>query len=108
MDFSRGESIDHSFPHLNHCLEALRQDIICNADDTPRWVGSHIPSSGAGQYRMCRDWNQLDTWAKQYSACFKDLDTNNKDERFSFCPRNSPYAEKIIDMFGNVNHLQNV
>jgi hypothetical protein len=57
---------------------------------------------------MCRDWNQLNNWAKQYSACFKDIDTNNKDERFSFCPKDSPYAEKIIEMFGNVNHLEQV
>ncbi|KAI4250668.1 MAG: hypothetical protein LQ352_005314 [Teloschistes flavicans] len=25
------------FSHINHCLDGLRQDIMCNADDTPRY-----------------------------------------------------------------------
>jgi len=65
------------FSHVNHCLDAFRQDIICNADDTPRYTGlrkstsMENPSSGIGQVRMCRDWGKLERWAREHSACYK-------------------------------------
>ncbi|KAL8688493.1 MAG: hypothetical protein Q9218_005612 [Villophora microphyllina] len=39
LEFDRG--LDQSEPteHILHCLDALRQDIICYADDTPRYTG---------------------------------------------------------------------
>lgn len=84
------------FRHVGHCLEAFRQDIICNADDTPRYTGiSKIPTkgptSGLGQVKMCRDWQQLQTWAREHSACYKydptSSDVHHVDlSRFKYCP----------------------
>ena len=61
------------FTHVNHCLDAIRQDIICNADDTPRYTGfvNGPPSSGLGQIHMCRDWERLEQWAQEHSACYR-------------------------------------
>ena len=59
------------FSHINHCLDAFRQDIMCNADDTPRFTGFvDEPSSGLGQVRMCKSWTKLESWAKANSACY--------------------------------------
>ena len=70
---------------------------MCNADDTPRYTGrlnqqasAKRPTSGIGQFRMCRDWSKLEQWAVQHSACYKAI--NNSDagfppiERYKFCP----------------------
>lgn len=83
--------------HVTHCLHVLRDDIICNADDLPRYTGGHQPSmsSGLGQARMCRSWKKLEAWADKHNACFKDIDPTNRSidnlERYRFCPQGSPY-----------------
>ena len=60
------------FKHVNHCLDGLRQEIVCNADDTPRYSGlGQEMGTGSGQYRMCRDWGELEEWAKAHSACYE-------------------------------------
>ena len=60
------------FTHINHCLDGLRQEIMCNADDTPRYSGlSQKMGTGNGQYRMCKDWRKLEEWAKGHSACYE-------------------------------------
>ncbi|TGO26868.1 hypothetical protein BPAE_0051g00030 [Botrytis paeoniae] len=35
IDYERGGEIGSSAGHVHHCLDALRQDMMCNADDTP-------------------------------------------------------------------------
>jgi hypothetical protein len=52
MEFAHVEPQSRRFHHVLHCMEALRQDIICNADDTPRYTTSSlVPESGVGQLR---------------------------------------------------------
>ena len=81
--------------HVDHCLTILREDILCNADDTPRYTGGHHkqPGSGQGQVRLCRDWTKLDEWAKQRSACFKTpeswYDGAPSADRYKSCPDGS-------------------
>jgi hypothetical protein len=81
--------------HVDHCLIAIREDIVCNADDTPRFTGGHFkhPSSGTGQFRACRDWNKLDDWAKKHSACYKEpddpYDGTSELDRYKHCPDGS-------------------
>lgn len=61
--------------HALHCLDQLRQDVLCNADDTPRYTGFQTPpGTGAGQVRMYRDWAALERWALEHTACFKHKD----------------------------------
>ncbi|KAI0011126.1 hypothetical protein F4779DRAFT_626783 [Xylariaceae sp. FL0662B] len=75
--------------HVLHCLDQLRQEVMCNADDTPRYAGfQEPPGTGAGQVRMCRDWNKLEKWALEHTACFqhKDEVPGPMIERFKSCP----------------------
>lgn len=81
--------------HVDHCLIAFREDILCNADDSPRYTGGHFkhPGSGNGQERPCRDWRKLDEWAMKHSACYKEpedaYDGTSELERYKHCPDGS-------------------
>ena len=59
--------------------------------------------TGGGQDRQCKDWSQLEDWAKEHTACWRyinDTDVNvNQLERFKFCPEGSPYAERVRQTF---------
>ncbi|MCJ1245558.1 hypothetical protein MMC30_002762 [Trapelia coarctata] len=81
---------------LMHCLDLFREDIMCNADDTPRYTGrvnqqagAEQPISGIGQTRMCKDWGKLRVWANEQSACYKGINLDDPGflsvERFKFC-----------------------
>ena len=90
--------------HVLHCLDALRQDVLCYADDTPRYTGLQAAGhSGTGQIRHCKDWNQMESWAQQHTACWRYLhgDEPGREvmEEFKFCPEGSPYIEQMRKMF---------
>ncbi|KAI1177093.1 hypothetical protein F4777DRAFT_226475 [Nemania sp. FL0916] len=75
--------------HALHCLDQLRQDVICNADDTPRYAGfQDPPGTGAGQVRKCNDWSKLESWAVENTACFHHEDEvpGPMIDRFKSCP----------------------
>lgn len=81
--------------HLYHCLDGLRQDIMCAADDTPMPapVEHHV---GDAQMRKCRNWDKLIEWARRPDrhACYQADDyreASNTLELFGFCPADSPY-----------------
>ncbi|MCJ1278463.1 hypothetical protein MMC21_006280 [Puttea exsequens] len=98
-EYDRGLPQSGSFPHIVHCLDALRQDVICHADDTPRYaVLKKETPTGGGQYRQCRDWAELDAWAKEMTACWRYVNSTDPNtdqlERFKYCPEGSPYLEK--------------
>jgi len=64
-----------AYQHVLHCLDQLRQDVQCNADDTPRWAHyDGTPGTGEGQIKMCKDWNALAKWGLQHTACFEHKD----------------------------------
>jgi len=63
-------TLDHNL----HCFDFLRQDIICHADDTPRYTGlSKGEHPGMMQTRMCRSWDKMEHWARSHTACFRDM-----------------------------------
>ncbi|KAL9623030.1 MAG: hypothetical protein Q9160_002749 [Pyrenula sp. 1 TL-2023] len=82
--------------HVLHCLESLRDDVICKADDMPRYTGRRNaqadvmdPFSGVGQKRMCRDWDQLTKWAIERTACYGRAGNNAETpllDLFTQCP----------------------
>jgi hypothetical protein len=83
--------------HMYHCLDGLRQDIMCMADDTPMPAPArhHV---GDGQIRKCRNWNKMIDWAMEPErhACYKWDDyreATNTLELFAHCPPESPYYE---------------
>jgi hypothetical protein len=89
----QGLPTDQPAHHMLHCLDALRQDVECYADDTPRYTGFQGQGrSGTGQVRQCRDWGRLEAWAQQHTACWHYLPELEKDgktslEEFKFCPQ---------------------
>ncbi|KAF2233662.1 hypothetical protein EV356DRAFT_468244 [Viridothelium virens] len=107
VEFRNGLNQSRSWPHITHCVDALRQDIMCNADDTPRYsTQSKGKATGIGQYRRCRNWAKLEAWTKQHSSCFKFINETDDDlnnlERFKYCPPGSPYTEKVKQYFGDL------
>ncbi|TEY42065.1 hypothetical protein BOTCAL_0398g00030 [Botryotinia calthae] len=97
LDFFDGRSPSKSYEHIVHCLNVLREEIMCNADDTPRYtgplnaqLGSKHPYSGIGQTKMCNDWGKLESFALENSACYKPVNKSTPGfptvERYKFCP----------------------
>ena len=105
MEFWQGVPQSRPWGHVIHCVDTLRQDIICNADDTPRYsTESRVPETGVGQVRMCRSWDKLEQWARQYNACYKFVNQTARDfpivQRFVYCPKGSPYKKEVEKVFG--------
>ncbi|CAI6337602.1 unnamed protein product [Periconia digitata] len=102
------ENHNFSFDHLLHCLDGLRQDVLCIADDTPMPAESayHV---GSGQVRRCRDWNKLKEWASEseQNACHRFDDYREATERvelFAYCPPDSPYLPAMRTYFDLHGH----
>ncbi|KAI8959243.1 hypothetical protein F5Y11DRAFT_333860 [Daldinia sp. FL1419] len=99
-EYRRGVPQSRSQHHINHCLDALRRQILCDADDTPRATERRAEVvSGLWQHRKCRSWESLETFAKQHTACYKrpenpEWDGKSKLERFKHCPPGSGYIPK--------------
>ncbi|KAI0469383.1 hypothetical protein F4859DRAFT_487986 [Xylaria cf. heliscus] len=97
-EYRRGMPQTRSWHHVSHCLDALRRQIICDADDTPRATDRRVEVvSGLYQHRRCRSWEQLEEFAKKHTACYKrpktpDEKDPSKLERFSHCPPDSGYV----------------
>ena len=97
--------LDLDWAHNMHCFNALRQEIICTADDTPRSMTfAHPGSIGVGQYRRCRDWDKMVAWTEERWSCWRNI--NKTDEidtllRYRYCPEGSPYYERIHAIFGD-------
>ena len=100
-------SIPQSLPelHIVHCLDQLRLDVMCNADDTPRVTFSDGRLDTADeQSRQCRDWDALESWTRSHSGCYRTGSTNtgwkaNQVSQLSFCPEKSPYLDRIRAYF---------
>ncbi|TVY78186.1 Phenylalanine aminomutase (L-beta-phenylalanine forming), partial [Lachnellula suecica] len=87
--------------HIMHCINAIQEEIMCNAEDTPRYTAkinaekevAGEAASGNGQYRMCTNWNQLVKWANEHSACYSYVNRTDPDfplrEWYRFCPDGS-------------------
>ncbi|KAI9732962.1 MAG: hypothetical protein M1818_007395 [Claussenomyces sp. TS43310] len=106
-EYRDGVPQSHDFAHNNHCLDWLRNDIMCQADDTPLYTDNSMQSTnGIGQVRQCRDWSKLEAWAKERPACFRYGDFVTEEKlpsqvgRFKFCPDDSPYLPKVRKYFG--------
>jgi Mycotoxin biosynthesis protein UstYa len=108
-----GSSTPQSRPwhHVSHCLDALRRQILCDADDTPRATERRAELvTGVGQHRLCRDWGALEAWARRHTACYKRPEGGGvrKDgekviERFKHCPEGSGYV--VDDEYVPVDEL---
>ena len=99
------EGVSQSIPHAHivHCLDTLRAEVMCTADDTPLYLplnGAGV-RPGEGQNRICRDWDELQNWVDNHDPCFKDVDSDTSIlEKMKYCHKDSPYLPTIRNYFG--------
>ncbi|KAH7351185.1 hypothetical protein BKA65DRAFT_550150 [Rhexocercosporidium sp. MPI-PUGE-AT-0058] len=88
------------YEHCVHCLDQLRQDTECSADDNLWYVGQ----KSTGQNRKCKDFSKLDNWALERHACYnfeRPMKPGPLDvEAFTNCRDSSPYLQVMKDHFG--------
>lgn len=106
LEYRHGVKQSYPTEHLIHCLDNVRQDLICSADDTPRFIPVDAKDSahtGIGQWRQCKDFSKLEQWGREHSACFSynELITHElKEERgyphaLQFCPADSKWLPAV-------------
>ncbi|KAF2125954.1 hypothetical protein P153DRAFT_298809, partial [Dothidotthia symphoricarpi CBS 119687] len=89
--------------HRSHCVEYLRQSILCNADTTLEGeTGSWTKSTGWGQTHSCVDFDALTEWANERAIW--DLSDQLLPQNFDFMkadvegkPRNQVDETKLIE-----------
>lgn len=97
-EYRRGTRQSRSWHHVSHCMDALRRQVLCDADDTPRATERRAEVvSGLLQHRKCRSWEKLEDFAKRHTACYRrpdnpDSEGISKLERFKHCPPDSGYV----------------
>ncbi|MCJ1312554.1 hypothetical protein MMC25_006228 [Agyrium rufum] len=105
-DSHRGKIPMVTYHHVEHCLDLIRQDIICHADDFMDYTKGHGDEFLVGNHqpRQCRDWSKLSEWLQQRSACYKTVNITRGGEdhgvehqldRYTYCPEGSPYLSVI-------------
>ncbi|KAJ5928273.1 hypothetical protein N7466_007229 [Penicillium verhagenii] len=95
-EYRSEESQSRNWHHIVHCMDALRRQILCDADDTPRATERRAEVvTGVNQHRMCRQWDGLVDFARQNTACYKRPempDVNPVLDRYRHCPPGSGYV----------------
>ncbi|RAL00024.1 oxidase ustYa family protein [Aspergillus ibericus CBS 121593] len=68
--------------HLDHCIEVLRLDMMCQADVTPYFVMEPAPGDTSDALRIdfsvfkkCRDWGKIKDWMRDQVAIQSIRDT---------------------------------
>ncbi|PVH86413.1 hypothetical protein DL98DRAFT_359204, partial [Cadophora sp. DSE1049] len=105
------------YEHCVHCLDQLRQDTQCQADDVSTlqihyyeqtidfkyknlW---YVGEKSTGQNRQCKDFSKLDKWALERHACYnfeRPMKPGPLDvEAFTNCRESSPYLQVMKDHF---------
>lgn len=86
----RAEKYTFRPPHAGHCIDMLRQYVMCKADNTPLYLFGD-DTAGDEQYRKCQDWDTLRQFATDHSACYRDTppdvdkDTFPLGAHFGYC-----------------------
>ena len=68
--------------HRDHCLDYIRQAIMCHGDATFETINEHGVLDGMGGTHQCRDFDLMFSWAYEHRA--------NKESGSGYTP------EKII------------
>ncbi|KAF2740286.1 hypothetical protein EJ04DRAFT_508268 [Polyplosphaeria fusca] len=96
--------------HLHHCINTIREDIMCKPDDSLMSSADATHVIGDGQVFQCRNWDKLVDWAQDpvRNACFKvvedDRHVAHQLEVYSFCPEDSPYYETVQAYYAKHGH----
>jgi len=82
-----------------HCLDALRQDVICAANDDLLYIREdHSYPIGHGHMRRCKDFSKLEEWIIEHDACYtfgKISPPYYERQRWTHCAQNSSYLPKM-------------
>ena len=96
--------------HIYQCLEMIRQDLMCRADDTPMPSVDELYKIGDGQAMQCRDWNALVAWSRNpgQHSCFESgwgfRTVKRRLEQHTFCPMDSPHYEVMKEYLERHGH----
>lgn len=53
--------------HIRHCIDLLRQTLMCQPDTTVEVKDEAVGGvKGFGTEHQCKDWNQLVLWTTQW------------------------------------------
>lgn len=56
-------------PHIRHCIDLLRQNLMCHADLTVEIKDTELNGvHGFGTEHTCLDWNGLLAWTKEWET----------------------------------------
>ena len=114
-DAHHGRPLSRDAGHALHCLDVMREDAMCNADDflmsTPPHIFGRV--GPRGQARVCKNWDGLISWAAQYNACYQHITDDEKGfaaghdelERYKNCPPDSPYKAKMKEYFKDQSNI---
>jgi len=100
-EWNLGLNQSYELKHITHCLDAVRDAIICQADDTPRFTNFPGEKNLPVQTRMCRSWDKLSKWAAQphQTACYRYLSEDAKHldqhERYKFCTKETGLSDIV-------------
>jgi hypothetical protein len=64
----KGEPLERSLEHYDHCFDAIMQTIMCTPSTNLLFTFGHRDVNQT-QMRQCRNWNGLREWATAHSAC---------------------------------------
>lgn len=98
-------------PHIEHCLDTLRQDLMCKADDTPMPSLELMNGGGENQNMHCKNFDKLVAWtqAPERNACYKRLydykPIVHSVERYAFCPSGSEHYDTMDQYFKDHGHF---
>ena len=61
--------METSPPHIRHCIDLIRQSLICKPDTTVEVKNEELGGvTGFGTKHQCRDWDQLVSWTREWQA----------------------------------------
>lgn len=91
--------------HILHCLDTLRQNILCEADDTPLYnTQMEGKQAGPDEVRHCRSWDEMEAWAVRHSGCFgyvnETADESGGLDYYKYCPEGSRFLPAVREYFG--------
>ena len=110
MDYEEEREVVISSEHFHHCLDSLRQDISCYADDTPMPGPFQGVGFGNAQTIQCRNLTQVFEWATTpaqgaFSHAGNDFrHVLHNLEKHAFCPVDSPYYDVVKEYFDKHGH----
>jgi hypothetical protein len=66
-------------PHFRHCVDLLRQALMCQPDTTVEVKDEAIGGvKGFGTEHQCKDWDQLVEWTRTWQTYLQDEDQGNR------------------------------